>query len=82
MNPKYLKPNDLDFCAAHVAEECGEVNAVLGKIRRWGWLSYNPELPENERESNLDWLRREMADLRSALDRLDNAIFNHFKQKP
>lgn len=48
---------------AHVIEECGEVLAAAGKTLRWGPYSYNPEIAESDRELNIDWLRREMADL-------------------
>lgn len=71
---KYLRPGNIDFAAAHVVEECGELTAALGKTQRWGWLSVNPELPEAQQELNVDWVRREMADLRDALDRLDVEI--------
>jgi len=67
---KYLRP-DVDFCMAHAVEEAGELMAALGKTMRWGFWSFNPELPVDQRETNIDWVRREMADLRDALDRLE-----------
>src|ERR1019366_3842695 len=51
-------------------EECGEVLAAAGKTVRYGWHSYNPLLPVEQRETNEDWLRREMEDLESAIARL------------
>lgn len=69
-DPKYLRANDVPFALAHVAEECGEVLAALGKCQRWGLQSVNPELPADQQETNEAWLLREIVDLRGALDRL------------
>ena len=66
---KYLR-RGFDFCLAHVIEECGEVLAAAGKTQRWGRSSVNPELPPAQQETNEVWLRRELNDLRSAIDRL------------
>lgn len=41
---------------------------------RWGRDSYNPELPEAERETNEEWLRKEIADVREALDNLEREM--------
>ena len=73
MKQQYIV-DDFDHCLAHVIEECGELLAAAGKTLRWGWSSTNPELPQAERESNLVWLKREMGDLRGALDRLQKVI--------
>lgn len=73
MKEEYLRPG-FGFCLAHAIEECGEFLAAAGKTKRWGTASVNPELPADQQETNLDWLRREMADLRGALDRLDQSI--------
>jgi hypothetical protein len=51
----------------YLVEEAGEVLAALGKSIRWGLDSCNPELPEDQRETNQQWLLREMADLKEAL---------------
>jgi len=59
---------------AHAMEECGEFIAAAGKTQRWGPLSVNPLLPIADQETNLDWLKREMADVRTVLDRLDWSI--------
>lgn len=64
----------LDFARGKAVEEMGELLAALGKALRWGWRSYNPELPENERETNAAWVRREMTDVRDALDNLDREL--------
>ncbi len=80
MNPEYLRPGS-GFALAHSVEEIGEVLTAFGnflsaagKTQRWGLESVNPLLPPEQQETNRDWLIREMADLRGALDRLDNAL--------
>jgi len=57
-----------------VIEEAGETLAAAGKIIRFGWYSYNPELPVDERETNREWLRREMRDLGHAMFKLEQAF--------
>lgn len=69
-DPKYIREGDVHFALAHAAEECGELVAALGKTLRWGLQSYNPELPESERETNEAWVRREVADTQASLRRL------------
>lgn len=64
-------PTTVDGHLAHATEEAGEFISVAGKIGRFGFMSVNPLLPAELQETNLHWLRREMADLRGALDRLD-----------
>lgn len=50
-------------------EECGEALAAAGKTVRFGWASCNP-LPGESKESNGEWLQREIADLEEAIKRL------------
>lgn len=69
-NQKYMKPG-LNFAVGKMVEEIGELSAALGKTIRWGWESYNPELPPEQRETNEMWVRREMQDVRGALDNLE-----------
>ena len=76
-DPKYMRPG-LDFACGKAIEEAGEFLAAMGKTQRWGWYSVNPELPESEQESNLLWVRREMNDLRDALDNLESEIRKEF----
>ena len=71
-NPKYMRPG-LDFARGKAVEECGELLAALGKSLRWGWLSRDPE-PGASPETNADWVRREMADVRGALDNLEREM--------
>ena len=51
----------------YLIEECGEVLAAAGKTLRWGLESWNPELPEEQQETNRAWLLRELKDLSSAI---------------
>lgn len=66
---RYMRPG-LDFARGKAIEELGELQAALGKSLRWGWESSNPELPENERVTNVRWVRDEMRDVIDALENL------------
>lgn len=72
-DPKYMRAG-LPFAVGKATEEAGEFLAAIGKSLRWGWDSYNPELPPAQRETNEAWVRREMDDLRMALDNLDREL--------
>lgn len=72
-HPDFLQKG-FDKQLAHLIEECGEVLAAAGKTQRWGRDSVNPLIPATEQETNDAWLRREMGDLRQALDRLEATI--------
>lgn len=81
MKSQYMPKTREQFYGC-VVEECGEVLAAAGKTLRWGELSFNPELPQEQREFNIEWLRREMNDLRGALDRLDKYLDDEFVVEP
>ena len=68
----------LDFAVGKTIEEAGELQAALGKTLRWGWHSVNPELPRHEQETNILWVKREIADLRGALDNLERELALEF----
>lgn len=70
---KYMRPG-LSFAVGKAIEEAGEFLAALGKSQRWGWYSFNPELHYTKRETNEAWVRREIADLRGALDNLEREM--------
>lgn len=72
-DPRFLQ-NGFDKQLAHLVEECGEVLAAAGKTQRWGWASVNPLIPVGGQETNLLWLKREMADLKEAIQRLEATI--------
>lgn len=73
---------------SYLVEECGEVYvplatslgrvlAAAGKCLRWGYAGFNPELPEEDRETNASWLRRELGDLQAAIVRVQRDIHDH-----
>lgn len=67
MNPRY-EPKTFAQKLGYLVEEAGEVLAAVGKTQRWGALSFNPELPPSEQETNIVWLQRELTDLKRAID--------------
>ena len=69
MKPEY-EPASAEQAIAYLIEECGEVLAAAGKSLRRGLDSYNPELAPEDRELNVDWLLREVADLVGAVKRV------------
>ena len=73
MQPQY-EPKTREQIYGYAIEEAGEFLHAAGKTIRWGEHSVNPELPPSQQESNIAWLRREMADLRGALDRLEKHL--------
>ncbi len=76
-DPRYMRPG-LPFAIGKAVEELGELSAALGKTLRWGWLSCNPELPPHEQETNLVWVRREIGDVRHALDNLESELAKEY----
>lgn len=70
---RYMRPG-IKFAMGKAVEEAGEFLAAMGKTMRWGWDSVNPELRSDQQETNAAWVRREMADLRGALDNLEQEM--------
>lgn len=66
MKERY-RPETTDQKLGYLTEECGEVLAAVGKARRWGLESVNPELPPEQQETNRDWILRELNDLELAI---------------
>lgn len=54
---------------AMLAEECGEIVQVVGKILRHGYQSHHPDDPET---TNLSLLRKELGDLFAVLDLMED----------
>lgn len=75
MNPAYV-PKTLLQKLAYLAEEAGEVVSAVGKTIRWGTESSNPELPPEQRETNRDWILRELVDLERAIRFAREALFD------
>lgn len=65
-DPKYMRPG-LEFATGKLVEELGELQAALGKSMKWGFEGYNPELPVDQRELNVDWVLREIKDVQEAI---------------
>lgn len=65
MIPRYA-PKTLEQKLGYLVEECGEVLAAVGKTQRWGLESCNPE-PGASRETNREWIIRELHDLEQAI---------------
>lgn len=72
-DPRYMRPG-LDFAMGKAVEEAGEFLSAMGKTMRRGWRSVNPELLPQDQERNIDWVQREMSDLRGALDNLEREM--------
>ena len=70
--PEYEPKTQLQILGYFV-EECGECLAAAGKTLRWGFQSFNPE-PGASRETNAEWLYREVADLEEAIIRLKRVL--------
>lgn len=73
MKPQYEPQTRVQFYG-YLIEECGEVLAAAGKTLRWGELSYNPEIPLEQRETNEAWLLRELKDLKGAINRMEEFL--------
>lgn len=61
---------------AHLAEECGELVHAIGKLWRWGPDSVNPELPVEDRVSNMEWVLNAVEDVEGAIE-----VFRKFAQE-
>lgn len=73
MKPQYA-PRTIGAKLGYLVEECGEVLAAVGKTQRWGLNSFNPELPFKDRETNRDWILRELHDLENAIAIVRDAL--------
>jgi NTP pyrophosphatase (non-canonical NTP hydrolase) len=73
------KPKTTNRKLGYLVEECGEVLAAIGKTQRWGLENFNPELPVEQRETNRDWILRELIDLLYAINMLREDLI---KNKP
>lgn len=77
---RYLRRHDVNFCLAHLSEELAEVQQAIGKALRWGLESSNPELPEDQRESNAAAIVREMDDVTRSYSRLyQHILYQHLR---
>jgi NTP pyrophosphatase (non-canonical NTP hydrolase) len=58
---------------AILAEECGEVIQVVGKVLRHGYNSHNPTLEPMKQKPNIALLHKEIGDLLWIICKLDDA---------
>ena len=70
MHPGY-ESKSIKQAVGHLIEECGEVQAALGKTIRWGLESTNPFLPEDQRITNRQWVLNEISDLKIAITKVE-----------
>lgn len=80
-DPRFLQ-DGFDKRLSHFIEECGEALAAAGKTQRWGAGSFNPLIPQSERVSNINWLRRELSDVKQAVTRLEESILEEHGLTP
>lgn len=73
MKQEYIPKTELQKLA-YLIEECGELIQALGKAIRWDLDAYNPELLEEDRETNRDWILREIKDVKRAIKFVKNEI--------
>lgn len=80
---EFRQHGSVEKALAHLVEEMGEVLSAAGKTQRFGLDSYNPYLPPEERETNEQWLRREVEDLELAIGKLRiEAGWNDHREAP
>lgn len=70
----FRQHGSVDKALAHLVEECGEVMAATGKTLRFGRNSVNPLLPPEEQETNEDWLRSEIDDLKLSIAQVEKEM--------
>lgn len=72
-------PTTIQQKLGYLVEECGEVMAAVGKTQRWGLESFDPTddaklNPDGTKETNRQWILRELNDLKNAIDIVINEI--------
>lgn len=73
MDSRFIQPG-VGQALSRLVEEAGEVLAAAGKTQRFGLDSVNPLLPIEQQETNRDWLKRELSDLKDAISKLESQI--------
>lgn len=71
---EFRQHGSVHSAVAHLIEESGEVMAAAGKCLRFGWASVNPLLPPEEQETNIEWLVREVEDLKLAIAHFEKEL--------
>ena len=73
---KGYESKNIRQATGHLIEECGEVQAALGKTIRWGIDNFNPFLPEDQRITNRQWVLNEISDLKIAIAKIEEYFNN------
>lgn len=73
-----LNPAQVERLAI-LAEECGEVVQIVGKILRHGLNSYNPTVAPEKQKPNRALLEKELGDLLWAISKMDDACDINFE---
>lgn len=81
MKPQY-EPKTTVQKLGYVVEECGEVLSAIGKAQRHGLENFNPEIPILSRETNRDWILRELNDLDYAVELLRKDLIAYGIENP
>lgn len=81
MKFEYVPKTD-EQVLAYFVEEVGEALAAVGKAQRWGLSSSNPELPPEERETNAEWIMRELIDVERAVRFMRTLLTAHRVGRP
>lgn len=76
MDPQFRAYRPIDRLH-QLSEECGEVVAAIGKTLRFGTESFNPYLKPEDRETNIDWVKREVNDLKLAIENFEQYYGAH-----
>ncbi|QJA43123.1 hypothetical protein [Phaeobacter phage MD18] len=71
---EFRQHGSVEKALAHLVEESGEVLSAAGKTLRFGRHSVNPTLPVEEQETNEEWLRREMEDLKLSIAQVEKEM--------
>ena len=69
-----FRPVTLQQKLGYLVEECGEVQAAVGKTFRWGLDGVNPNLPKKKQETNRSWVLRELEDLERAISEVRSVL--------
>lgn len=73
----------MNWKAAHVIEECAELQQAICKAELFGWFNWHPDRPH---QTNIEDVKREMSDVVEAIERLQEDMrkmeYQHFKEEP
>lgn len=73
------EPKTIIAILGAASEKCGDLTHAIGKTLRWGLHNYNPDLPKDDRITNLEFLQNRIQSLRRSLDRLEQLLISRDK---